>query len=91
MEGHAVHDDAFYVPKELFEEWARRDPIERYRTWLRENAELSDQEEDEIAAGVKRLLTEAIQRAEESPLPDASTLLEGVYATPEELDTPHHK
>ena len=22
MEGHAVHDDAFYVPKELFEEWA---------------------------------------------------------------------
>ena len=53
MEGHAVHDDAFYVPKELFEEWARRDPIERYRTWLRDNADLSDSEEDEIAAGVK--------------------------------------
>ena len=51
MEGHAVHDDAFYVPKELFEEWARRDPIERYRTWLRENADLSDEEEDEIAGG----------------------------------------
>ena len=41
MEGHAVHDDAFYVPKELFEEWAKRDPIERFRTWLRENAELT--------------------------------------------------
>ena len=40
MEGHAVHDDAFYVPKELFEEWAKRDPVERFRTWLRENAEL---------------------------------------------------
>ena len=26
MEGHAVHDDAFYVPKELFEEWARARP-----------------------------------------------------------------
>jgi pyruvate dehydrogenase E1 component alpha subunit len=91
MEGHAVHDDAFYVPKELFEEWARRDPIERYRTWLRENAELSDSEEDELAAGVKRLLTEAARHAEESPLPDTSTVLEGVYATPEELDTPHHK
>ena len=36
MEGHAVHDDAFYVPKELFEQWAERDPIERYRTWLRD-------------------------------------------------------
>ena len=49
MEGHAVHDDAFYVPKEMFEEWAKRDPIERFRTWLRENAEFTDDEEDEIA------------------------------------------
>src|SRR5216110_725806 len=31
MEGHAVHDDAFYVPKELFEKWAENDPIERFR------------------------------------------------------------
>jgi pyruvate dehydrogenase E1 component alpha subunit len=91
MEGHAVHDDAFYVPKELFEEWARRDPIERYRSWLRDNADLSDSEEDDIAAGVKRLLIDAIQRADESPLPDPSSVTDGVYATPEELDTPHHK
>jgi TPP-dependent pyruvate/acetoin dehydrogenase alpha subunit len=91
MEGHAVHDDAFYVPKELFEEWARRDPIERYRSWLRDNASLSDSAEDDIAASVKRILSDAIQRAEESPLPDPSTLTDGVFATPEELDTPHHK
>ena len=50
MEGHAVHDDAFYVPKELFEEWARRDPIERFRSWLRDNAAMTDDEEDEITA-----------------------------------------
>ena len=73
MEGHAVHDDAFYVPKELFEEWAKRDPIERFRSWLRENADMTDEEEDEIAAGVKRTLNEAIERAEQSPLPDPST------------------
>ena len=48
MEGHAVHDDASYVPKELFEEWAARDPIERYRRWLRENIDLTSAEEDEI-------------------------------------------
>jgi pyruvate dehydrogenase E1 component alpha subunit len=91
MEGHAVHDDAFYVPKELFEEWARRDPIERYRTWLRENAEMSDEEEEEIAGRVKKVLSDALQRAEESPQPDPATLTQGVYATPEDLDTPHHK
>src|SRR3954468_14173471 len=91
MEGHAVHDDAFYVPKDLFEEWAKSDPIERFLTWLQEHAELSQAEEDEIASDIKKLLNDAIKRAEESPLPDPSTLLEGVYATPEDLDTPHHK
>src|SRR5580765_1858419 len=91
MEGHAVHDDAFYVPKQMFESWAENDPIERFRGWLRENADMSDEEEDEIAADVKKALNDALKRAEESPLPDASSLTEGVYATPEDLDTPHHK
>ena len=91
MEGHAVHDDAFYVPKDLFEEWAKNDPIERYRTWLREHADLTDEEEDEIAAEIKKLLGDAVKRADESPLPDPSTVTEGVYASPEDLDTPHHK
>jgi pyruvate dehydrogenase E1 component alpha subunit len=91
MEGHAVHDDAFYVPKPMFERWAESDPIERFRTWLRDNADLSDDEEDEIAAGVKKLLNDSLQRAEESPQPDPSTLTQGVFASPEDLDTPHHK
>jgi pyruvate dehydrogenase E1 component alpha subunit len=91
MEGHAVHDDAFYVPKELFEKWAENDPIERFRAWLRTNADMSDEEEDEISGEVKKTLNDALKRAEESPLPDPATLLEGVYATPEDLDTPHHK
>ena len=91
MEGHAVHDDAFYVPKQMFEEWAKSDPIERFRIWLRENASMTDAEEDEILVGVKKILNDALIRAEGSTLPDPSTLLDGVYATPEELETPHHK
>ena len=91
MEGHAVHDDAFYVPKELFEEWAKRDPLERFRLWLQEHANMTNEEDEEISAGVKKLLNDALQRADESPLPDPAELLDGVYATPEDLDTPHHK
>jgi pyruvate dehydrogenase E1 component alpha subunit len=91
MEGHAVHDDAFYVPKHLFEEWAKSDPVERFRTWLKEHAELSDDEEDELGAEIKKLLTDAIRRAEESPMPEPSTVTDSVYASPEDLDTPHHK
>jgi TPP-dependent pyruvate/acetoin dehydrogenase alpha subunit len=91
MEGHAVHDDAFYVPKELFEEWAKRDPLERFRLWLQEHANMTNEEDEEISAGVKKLLNDALQRADESPQPDPAELLDGVYATPEDLDTPHHK
>ena len=86
-----MHDDAFYVPKEMFEEWARRDPVERYRTWLQQNVDMTEDDENEITVQVKKLLNESLQRAEDSPQPDPSTLLEGVYATPEDLDTPHHK
>jgi TPP-dependent pyruvate/acetoin dehydrogenase alpha subunit len=91
MEGHAVHDDAFYVPKEMFEQWAAQDPLERFRSWLRDHAEMTDEEEDGINASVKRILNEALERAEESPLPDSKDLVPGVYASAEDLDTPHHK
>jgi len=91
MEGHAVHDDAFYVPKPMFEEWAKNDPLERFRGWLRENANTGDEEEDEIASDVKKVLNDALRRAEESPLPEPDQLFEGVFASPEDLDTPHHK
>src|SRR6187431_2928007 len=91
MEGHAVHDDASYVPKEMFEEWAKRDPLERFRTWLYDNAEMTEDEESELTSVVKRLLNDALERAEESPLPDPAGLLDGVFASPEDLDTPHHK
>jgi len=91
MEGHAVHDDAFYVPKELFERWAERDPIERFRAWLREHADLEEDEEAELTAEVKKLLNDAAKRAEESPFPDPATVTEGVYASQEDLETPHHK
>jgi acetoin:2,6-dichlorophenolindophenol oxidoreductase subunit alpha len=75
----------------MFEKWAESDPIERYRHWLREHAGMTDAEEDEITTGVKKLLNDALTRAEASPQPDPASLLEGVYATPEDLDTPHHK
>ena len=92
MEGHAVHDDAFYVPKDMFEEWAKHDPVERFRTWLQENADLRERRGGRARGTTSRSSSDdAIKRAEESPLPGAETLTEGVYAAPEDLDTPHHK
>ena len=80
MEGHAVHDYAFYVPSELFQEWAKRDPIGRFGLWLSEHAQLGEAEQSEIENEVKALLGEAQRRAEASPMPDPAELEQGVYA-----------
>ena len=40
---------------------------------------------------MKRPLNQALEQADASPLPDPSTLEAGVFASQEDLDTPHHK
>jgi pyruvate dehydrogenase E1 component alpha subunit len=85
LEGHGAHDDASYVPRELFEQYAGRDPVERQRRLLAEVAGLADEEDAALQADVRALLDEAVARAEASPLPDPDTLLDGVYASPGEV------
>ena len=80
MEGHAVHDDAFYVPAEMLAAWAKRDPVERYRAWLAERAAFTDADDEQLLAEVTATLRDALRRAEASPLPDPATLADGVYA-----------
>lgn len=80
MLGHAIHDGAEYVPRELLAAWEARDPVRRYRAFLCER-EVTD--EDELAELTRRAeieITDAIARAEASPLPEPATVLDGVYA-----------
>ena len=37
MVGHAQHDAAEYVPREMFEYWKTRDPLGRYEKYLTSN------------------------------------------------------
>ena len=90
MEGHAVHDDFFYVPEDVHEAGAPKDPIERFRAWLREHDGVR-RATRRSSARRKALLNDAVRRAEASPLPDPARPCDGVWAEPEELDTPHHK
>ena len=80
MEGHAVHDDAFYVPQSMLSAWTASDPIERFRAWLAEHAAFTDEEDEALAAEVKAVLADALRRAEDSQLPDPATVADGVYA-----------
>jgi pyruvate dehydrogenase E1 component alpha subunit len=80
MEGHAVHDDAFYVPRAMLSAWKERDPVRRYRLWLAENAAFSEAEDEDLRAEVKALLGDALRRAEASPLPGPASVADDVYA-----------
>ena len=80
MHGHGAHDDMRYVPEGMLDEWARRDPIERYAGRLRDDFGFAD---DEIAATrqeVSGYVAECAEKALASPMPDASLALEGVFA-----------
>src|SRR5580765_5684582 len=52
MEGHAVHDDAGYVPPQMLSAWAESDPIHRYKVWLADNTDFSEADDDHLRAEV---------------------------------------
>jgi TPP-dependent pyruvate/acetoin dehydrogenase alpha subunit len=80
MEGHAVHDDAFYVPPELLEAWRERDPIALTRARLLAAAGGFDEAADEaLRSEVAREVDVATELALASPWPDPATLTDGVY------------
>lgn len=80
MRGHAEHDDMKYVPPAMLEEWAGRDPIDRYEGWLVGSGQAQPDELKEITAALDAALQEDLAVAEASPLPDPASGLSGVYA-----------
>jgi len=79
MKGHAQHDPAEYVPKEMFEYWKTRDPILLYEKYLTENKIWDARTKSEIDARIERELDEEQKFAEDSPLPPAELAEQGVY------------
>jgi hypothetical protein len=79
MKGHAQHDPAEYVPKEMFEYWKARDPIARYEKYLTESGLWDEKAKAEIDTRIERELDEDQKFAEESPLPAPETAEQGVY------------
>jgi len=79
MRGHAEHDDMKYVPRELLEEWAGRDPILRYERHLMEAGLVARAEMEEVVAGIEAQLEEDLAWAEASPMPDPESGLDRVY------------
>jgi TPP-dependent pyruvate/acetoin dehydrogenase alpha subunit len=78
MKGHAEHDDAGYVPKEQFEEWRPKDPIERFERHLLRSLATED-DLKAIVAKIDAQLNEEVDFALASPMPPPERAFEGVY------------
>ena len=83
MLGHAAHDDARYVPRELLDEWEKKDPIQRYEKVLEDQDLLTPETREQIEARVTADLEDAQTFAMQSPMPDPNDLEMGVYHEPE--------
>jgi pyruvate dehydrogenase E1 component alpha subunit/2-oxoisovalerate dehydrogenase E1 component alpha subunit len=79
MRGHAQHDSAEYVPKEMFAYWKERDPIPRYEKYLTENAIWDAKKKADVDARIEKLVREDREFAENSPFPPPELAEQGVY------------
>jgi pyruvate dehydrogenase E1 component alpha subunit len=81
MRGHSEHDDASYVPRELFEAWRAKDPILRFEAHLREAKVLDAEGQVRIGKRIAEEIDAAAAWAEASPFPEGKDLEQGVYST----------
>ena len=80
MKGHAEHDDASYVPPELFEQWMAKDPIDRFERHLLGGGLATEAELAEIVARIQAELDTEVDFALASPMPPPERAHEGVYS-----------
>ena len=69
-----------YREEEEVEMWRERDPIELHKKALFDQAVASQDEIDEVQAGVTAAIEEALQFARESPYPEPEDLFTDMYA-----------
>lgn len=82
MRGHEEASGTKYVPQELFEQWAKKDPIANYEKFLIKEGLLNERKIERIRKGIQKEIEKGLEKAfaEESPKPDTRAEVEDVYA-----------
>ena len=82
--GHAQHDPAEYVPKEMRAYWEARDPIALYEKFLMGEKLLDAKSKKSVEEKIDTLLAADREFAENSPMPPPEFAATGVYCTGDE-------
>ncbi|MBX2889083.1 MAG: dehydrogenase E1 component subunit alpha/beta [Ferruginibacter sp.] len=83
MRGHEEASGVKYVPKHLFEEWEKKDPIKNYESWLVNEKILTETAVNAIKEDYKSLIESELHLAYDVPAlhPNTVVELQDVYAT----------
>src|SRR6476620_3003990 len=80
MHGHAEHDPADYVLKELYEEYAKKDPVELYENVVLKAGVIDDDTVKQVREETRQVAIAARRKSLADPMPDPSNIEDGVYA-----------
>jgi TPP-dependent pyruvate/acetoin dehydrogenase alpha subunit len=80
MQGHAQHDDARYVPKDVLDAWLTRDPLERFIKTLTARKTATAKDFADIDKLTKEYAAKEADLAIDEPMPDPESVTRGVYA-----------
>ena len=81
MRGHEEASGTKYVPRELMEYWAEKDPVNNFEAWLIEKGILSQELISEIRKEISAEIENGLQKAysEDLPVADTAKELKDIY------------
>ncbi len=80
MGAHSSSDDAKrYCPEEKFKEWAKQDPITRFKAYLMNKKIWSEEKEKELIIRIKKEINDAVEEVARAKPPSLSSMFEDIY------------
>ena len=76
---HSMFDPDLYRPKTEIEEWKTRDPIQRFKDWLKSAGLMHEADIDTIEMDARRVIDEAVAFAEAAPWEPVEDLVRDVH------------
>jgi 2-oxoisovalerate dehydrogenase E1 component len=67
MRGHEEASGTKYIPQELMDQWAIKDPVEKYRKYLKENKILTEEFDEALRSEIKQEINENLALANAEP------------------------
>ena len=83
MRGHEEASGTKYVPKKLMDEWAKKDPLVNYESYLFEEKIIDKKFSDDLRKKIKKEIEEGLEEAfeETHPVADTRQEMDDMYAS----------